>query len=164
MAATTPSRRRRQRFIDTGSGSDAATGDLGADTFIYKCGNGADTITDFRQVDGDRIDLTGVSSVHSFAELQAKITQSSPNTVINFGSGDTLVLTGVTAGSLVASNFLFAETLTAINGDGNNNTLTGTAANEFFQGLGGNDIINARRQRQAGRRHRQRHAERRRRQ
>ena len=94
--------------INSGAGNDTVTGGSGADTFVYRAGHGADTATDFRRTDGDKIDLAGVAGITSFAALQAKITQSSPNTVIDFGNGDTLTLTGVNATSLLASDFIIA--------------------------------------------------------
>ena len=94
--------------INSGAGNDTVTRGSGADTFVYRAGHGADTATDFRRTDGDKIDLAGVAGITSFAALQAKITQSSPNTVIDFGNGDTLTLTGVNATSLLASDFIIA--------------------------------------------------------
>ena len=96
------------------SGPNILIGQGGADTFVYVTGGGADVIADFDQsggsfnhAEGDRIDLTGVCNVHSFADLN--MTQDGANTVIHFGPGpsDTLTLTGVTATDLADSDFIF---------------------------------------------------------
>jgi Ca2+-binding RTX toxin-like protein len=87
------------------SGPNMLTGEGGADTFVYVTGGGADTVTDFSRAQGDKIDLTGVASVHSFADLV--ISQQGGNTFIDFGNGDSLTLTGVTATSLVNADFIF---------------------------------------------------------
>ena len=94
-------------LLDGGPGGDTLTGGGGADTFVYSTGSGADVLLDFHQSEGDKIDLRGVSNVHSFSELLTKITQGSPDTVINFGNGDTLTLSGVNGAALAPGDFLF---------------------------------------------------------
>src|SRR6185436_4931083 len=86
-------------------GGNRLTGQAGADTFVYVTGGGADFVIDFSHAQGDKIDLTGVGSVHSFADLT--ISQQGANSVINFGNGDTLTLNGVTAIGLVEGDFIF---------------------------------------------------------
>jgi len=86
-------------------GGNKLTGQAGADTFVYVTGGGADIVTDFSQPQGDKIDLTGVGSVHSFADLA--IIQQGANTFINFGNGDSLTLAGTTATDLGDSDFIF---------------------------------------------------------
>ena len=93
--------------IDGGGGSDFLTGGPGADTFVYATGYAADTITDFSHSDGDKIDLTGVTGVHTLADVQLHASGVS-NTLIDFGGGDTLTLQGVSSGSLAASDFVFS--------------------------------------------------------
>jgi Ca2+-binding RTX toxin-like protein len=44
-----------------GLGSDVQYGGAGADVFAYTAGDGNDRILDFSAVDGDKVDLTGVS-------------------------------------------------------------------------------------------------------
>src|SRR6185312_6975470 len=89
---------------------NSLTGQGGADTFVYVSGGSSDTSTDFDRssgtfshAEGDKIDLTGVANVHGFGDLHPVL--SNGNTVIDFGSGDSLTLTGVT--SVVASDFIF---------------------------------------------------------
>ncbi|HZO47511.1 MAG TPA: hypothetical protein VFB68_16560 [Xanthobacteraceae bacterium] len=92
-----------------GADSDLLTGGLNADTFVYANGYGADTITDFNRGQGDKINLAGVSGIFSLADVQAIASLSAgTNTFINFGGGNTLLLSGVTPDTLVASDFIFA--------------------------------------------------------
>src|SRR5439155_14078985 len=101
---------------------------LGADTFVYVTGGGADTITDFNHGEGDKIDLTGVGSVHTLSDIQAIATQNGADTFINFGGGNTLTLTNVTAGNLVAGDFVFSAP--PANAAPTNILLSGTAIGE----------------------------------
>ena len=92
--------------LDGSGGNDTLTGGSGADTFVYKDGHGQDTITDFSLAQGDKIDLTGVTGIKAFSDIQARTTQVGANTVITFGLGNTLTLNTITASSLTASAFL----------------------------------------------------------
>jgi Ca2+-binding RTX toxin-like protein len=58
------------------------------------------------------VDLTGMPSVHSLNDVLTHATQVGANTVINFGSGDTLTLINITEANLTASDFLFAPSPT----------------------------------------------------
>jgi VCBS repeat-containing protein len=86
------------------AGANVLTGQGGGDRFIIATGGGADTIADFSHAQGDKIDLTQVTSVHSMGDFNA--VQQGANTVINFGNGDSLTLSNVTASSLVESDFI----------------------------------------------------------
>ena len=98
--------------IDLGSGND--TLNLGAQsfgvTFVYADNDGADVVSGFNNLNGDKIDLTGVSGVHSLTDVQSIATQSGADTIITFGPGNTLTLTGILPASLVAGDFVFAGT------------------------------------------------------
>jgi Ca2+-binding RTX toxin-like protein len=84
-------------------GDDTMTGGAGNDTFLFASLSGRDTITDF--TDGkDVLDMTGVSTVQSMDQLT--ITDTAQGALIAFGS-DSIVLQGVAAGSLTASDFHF---------------------------------------------------------
>ena len=100
--------------LDGRAGNDTLTGGGDTDTFVYGSGYGADVVNDFNHGQGDKIDLhrdqPGCSK--SLADVQALATQSGPNTVINFGGGNTLTLNNVTLGTLVASDFVFAPSNT----------------------------------------------------
>ena len=121
--------------LDGRGGNDTLTGGTGADTFVYADGGGADTITDFNRSQGDTIDLTGVSGIFTFADVQSKATSSGGSTVLDFGGGNTLTLTGVT--SLQQSDFVFRH----INGTSGNDVLVGTSQADAIFGLAGNDRL-----------------------
>jgi hypothetical protein len=93
--------------IDGLGGDDLLIGLGGADTFVFASGYGHNTIEDFSPGDGDRIDLTGVIGVHGINDLQ--ITSSGADTTIDLGNGDSLTLANVSAASLVAGDFVFAN-------------------------------------------------------
>lgn len=122
--------------LDGRGGTDTLTGGNGADTFIYADGGGNDTVTDFNRAEGDTIDVSGVSVIATFADVQSRATVSGGNTVINFGGGNTLTLTGVT--SIQQSDFVFR---TVINGLSGADVLLGTSHSDAISGLEGNDII-----------------------
>ena len=105
-------------MLTGGGGNDTLTGGAGNDTFVYT--TGADTITDFSSV--DKIDLRSFTSLHGLSDVLALATQSGANTVINFGSGNTLTLQNVAKSSLVSSEFLLGNSTSAavthdLNGD-----------------------------------------------
>jgi Ca2+-binding RTX toxin-like protein len=85
-----------------GGGNDTLTGGTGNDTFIYDA-QGADTITDF-EAGSDVIRIT--SGYASFSQVLANSSVAGGDTVINFGGGNSLTLTGFN-GSLIESYFEF---------------------------------------------------------
>jgi len=75
----------------------------GSDTFVFKPGNNADTIRDFRQTDHDQIDV----SAYGFAGIgDLNITVGGGNTLIDFGGGNSVTLVGFTS-ALTGSDFVF---------------------------------------------------------
>jgi len=78
----------------------------GADTFVFAPGNGNDDIGDFRQSDGDRIDV----SAYGFTSLvDMMITFDGANTKIAFDASNSVTLFGFTdPAALTASDFIFA--------------------------------------------------------
>ena len=96
--------------------SDTLTGGTGADIFVYDRlgGNGGiDTVTDFKGhlSEGDRIDLRAQTGLTSFSQLTSITAQVGADTVITFNSDPNtkLVLQGVTAATLTASDFILAH-------------------------------------------------------
>lgn len=90
-----------------GSGDDTLKGGGGADTFAYSDGDaGHDTIKDFSEADGDRIDFTGMTGVGGFGDLVIT-TDENGHAVIAFGD-TSITLEGIDAESLDGSEFLFA--------------------------------------------------------
>jgi Ca2+-binding RTX toxin-like protein len=108
--------------LDGGEDDDTLTGGDGFDTFKFGDGWDNDTITDFT-VGQDRLDMTGVSGLTSFSQLQDHITDVSvPNTdpissllapTINAArieyAGNSIVLHGVRAADVTAESFVFAS-------------------------------------------------------
>jgi Ca2+-binding RTX toxin-like protein len=97
-----------------GLGNDQLYGGAGADTFVMSPDGSKDVIRDFQASAGDKLDLTALIGVTSFAELASKLSNNSAgHAVIDLGGGTNVTLTGVTAGSLTAASFVFAEAATA---------------------------------------------------
>jgi Ca2+-binding RTX toxin-like protein len=126
-----------------GLGNDTLTGGTGADIFVlapYDTSGVAqfDVITDFSIADGDRINL-GPNGAASFAALSRMVlrTDDSGDAYLASAWGDTmqhLTLTGVSADSLTASQFIFDTSGTVRN-------LTGTSGTDVLFGGLGNDTI-----------------------
>ena len=76
------------------------------EVFNFVGGTGHDVIADFSQAQGDLIRLSAADAV-DFAALLSKISMQGADAVITLGS-ETIVLSGVAANSLTASDFLFA--------------------------------------------------------
>jgi Ca2+-binding RTX toxin-like protein len=94
--------------VSGGDGLDILTGGAGADKFIFSAGHDTDTVTDFSVTETDElISLAGFVGIDDFTDLAAITSQSGADTIIDFGNGDVLTLTGVTASSLTASEFEF---------------------------------------------------------
>jgi Ca2+-binding RTX toxin-like protein len=84
------------------AGNDQLTGGAGADHFVFnQMGFGADTITDFNETQGDKIDLRGRDL--SYDELM--FGQSGTNAVITIGS-DTITVANTQAIDIDAGYFL----------------------------------------------------------
>ena len=89
-----------------GLGNDTFTGANTDATFIYAPGDGADTITNFGAGGTlGRIDLSWVSTVGSLANINAVTTDTAGGAKIDFGSGNSITLTGVVESSLTADDF-----------------------------------------------------------
>lgn len=100
----------------SGTGTDYMYGDAetissskvktGADTFVFLQNSGNDVIEDFRQADGDKIDVSAYG-FDDVAFFDTNIQAAGSDTLINFGGGNTLVLVGVSASQLTAADFVF---------------------------------------------------------
>jgi Ca2+-binding RTX toxin-like protein len=137
-------------YFEADGASDIAWGGAGSDTFVFMAGVfGTDTIKDFVAVGGadvkDKIDLSAFGGV-TFANLN--IVQVGDNVEITsagFGAGNKIVLEILNAGAVTADDFIFAggggSPGSTINGNSNNNNLTGTANDDTINGNGGNDTL-----------------------
>ncbi|MGE7417613.1 hypothetical protein ACQKLZ_25100, partial [Methylobacterium tarhaniae] len=91
------------------AGDDTLVGGSGSDIFAFGQGDGSDVVRDF-VVSGPEADVIGFNGgvLGSFAAVQAALTQVGSDTVIRYGTEDTVTLQGVQAASLGAANFTFA--------------------------------------------------------
>ncbi len=79
-----------------GSGNDLMTGSGGSDTFAFADGFGNDTITDFSGNNPEKIDLSGVSGITSFADLVTNHLEDHGTFVVIVDGTDSIRLNGVT--------------------------------------------------------------------
>ena len=86
-------------------GNDILTGGTGADLFNFSGGAGHDVVTDFSRAEGDHIRISP-SDAANFSALSSHITSQGADTLITLGA-QTVVLVGVSAGSLTAADFMF---------------------------------------------------------
>jgi predicted extracellular nuclease len=90
--------------LSGGRGVDFLTGGAGRDRFELRFGDGRDTVTDY--IDGeDVLYFAQLPGVRSFANLA--IVQVGANTEVRAGGGEALILIGVTASSITASDVVF---------------------------------------------------------
>jgi Ca2+-binding RTX toxin-like protein len=85
--------------VSGGPGVDNVSGDAGTDTYVFREGDGRDSILNFSRGQ-DRIELNvsiGTNHIDNFAELQAlaHVTRASGGTQIVFDGGDTLLVQGM---------------------------------------------------------------------
>ena len=92
-----------------GGGNDVMTGGQGSDSFVIEASSGNDTITDFSK-NHDLI-VFDVAGVDDFGDLT--LTQVGNDTLITWGSGDSLLLQGVKPKQIDASSFDFGASTTA---------------------------------------------------
>ena len=94
--------------IDGLAGADSLSGGAGDDTFVYnETVDGADTIDGFQAGAGsdDVIELIGVT-LATAADAIALAAPSGGDTIIDFGSGNSITLIGVSPGDLHADDFV----------------------------------------------------------
>lgn len=92
-----------------GHGNDVLTGSQNSDRFVIEANSGNDRITDF--ANQDTIVFTASSGVDSFGDLS--LTQVGRDTLVSWGTSDTLLLEGVRARGLNASDFDFGDAAAA---------------------------------------------------
>ena len=138
------------------SSDDTVTGGTGADTFVIGEGGGHDTITDFKVIEGDIIDLRSFNEEITWEQLQAAMRQVDDDpatkdvdetaTVIDLGAwgGGTITLQGVIASTLTADSFNLSDGTGGeyyYGGDGVD-SLDGGRGHDVMFGLEGGDTLN----------------------
>ncbi|KAA9384056.1 hypothetical protein [Neorhizobium galegae] len=78
-----------------------------AHTFIFSVDSDQDTITDF-VAETDKAQLEDLIGFDDFADVQAVMTMSGTNTIVDFGNGDVLQFINVASSSLTAVDVIFA--------------------------------------------------------
>jgi Ca2+-binding RTX toxin-like protein len=95
--------------LDGGKGDDMLSGGALSDRFVFKTGYGHDTISDFdaKTADHDRLELSGVMGIDSFAGIKTHMAQLGSAVVIDAGHGDSVTLEHVKLKTLDAGDFIF---------------------------------------------------------
>lgn len=91
--------------IHGNTGDDSLAGGGGADLFNFSGGAGRNVVSDFSHAEGDHIRISTTDAA-DFTALSAHMTTQGADTVIALGP-QTIVLVGISAGSLVAADFVF---------------------------------------------------------
>lgn len=93
------------------AGVDDMFKSVGGDTFTFTAGFGHDTVTGFQAGGGSSHDLLILdqSYVHDFADLQAHMSASGKDSLLDFGGGDTILLKNVLPGALTPENVQFLD-------------------------------------------------------
>lgn len=99
-----------------GAGSDRLTGGFGDDTFVYRDGDGRDTITDFSNgnprwwsfATGSDTLLLDISGVDTVSDLLAQGSEHNGNTVFDFGNNDVLTLQNMRLAQIHDADIQFA--------------------------------------------------------
>ena len=95
--------------LEGGGASSNLIGGAGADTFVYRSGDGQVTVADFTASQGDVIDLRAFGTFTSLADVLADAAQSGANTVIQFSGGGSLILDNVAMSALSGADFLLGS-------------------------------------------------------
>lgn len=92
-----------------GRQKDALTGGRGSDVFVFRTGDGKDTVTDFDARDNDEeIDLSAVKSIRSFNDLSKNhMSQAGDDVVIDDNNGLEITLRDTSLSDLQRGDFIF---------------------------------------------------------
>ena len=89
-----------------GQGDDVMTGNQNNDQFVIEANSGDDRITDFSH--SDKIVFDPSSGVDAFADLTI-VASGSHDSLISWGTGDSLLVEGMKPNQLGASDFIFGS-------------------------------------------------------
>ncbi len=90
--------------ITGGRGNDRIWGGAGVDTFIFTAGDDADQIKDFEN-GVDKLDLTSFGFA-TFSDVLALATGYAASLSLDFGGGDTILISGLTSATFDATDVL----------------------------------------------------------
>ncbi|MEW2911968.1 M10 family metallopeptidase C-terminal domain-containing protein [Leisingera sp. JC11] len=91
-----------------GAGNDVMTGGNSHDVFIFTDGHGHDRIRDFStSLYSERIDLSGVSAVNNFSDVEDQAVQTRQGVRITTDDDSSILLLNVELNSLGADDFIF---------------------------------------------------------
>jgi Ca2+-binding RTX toxin-like protein len=93
-------------FLAGGRGNDQLSGGNGADTFLFRQGDGSDSILDYSGSQGDRIQID-MSGIDNFDDLLAIAQQQDGGVLFAFTNGDELFLSGTQLAALDRNSFTF---------------------------------------------------------
>ncbi len=93
-------------FLSGGTGNDLLSGGNGADTFLFRQGDGSDSILDYRANQGDRIQID-MNGINNFDDLLATAQQQNGGVLFAFANGDELFLSGTQLAALDRNSFTF---------------------------------------------------------
>ncbi|MCP5199567.1 MAG: hypothetical protein H6977_06120 [Gammaproteobacteria bacterium] len=81
-------------FLEGRAGDDILVGGSGSDRYLFADGHGHDSIADFRHdlFEQDRIDLSRISDVDSFADVEVAATRTGDDTLLSFGTSSVLLV------------------------------------------------------------------------
>jgi Ca2+-binding RTX toxin-like protein len=96
-----------------GRGDDVMTGNQHSDRFVIEASSGDDRITDF--ANADTIVFAASSGIDDFADLT--LTASGHNTIISWGTTDSILVDGVRPHQLSASDFDFEAAALTVEAD-----------------------------------------------
>ena len=119
-------------LLQGGLGSDRLTGGEGSDLLTFRVGDGVDEVTDFDAA-SDQLLL----QVDDPADISVSVVNG--DTVITYGDGDSIQLTGVSAPNLVGDGAVIVEWF----GTDGAETKSGSAGRDLLNGLDGNDSLSA---------------------
>lgn len=94
--------------IEGGAGNDDLKGNQHNDVFIFADGHGNDTVGDFNVRSlSEFIDLSGVTALSDFTDVQAAATDTVNGLLIDTGGGDSILLSNISLSMLGADDFIF---------------------------------------------------------
>ncbi|WP_137703373.1 lipase family protein [Marimonas lutisalis] len=91
-----------------GDDNDTIQGNQGDDVFVFADGHGVDIVLDFEATnDNEKLDFSGLSTMNSFADVEAAATQQGNDVLIITGGSSSILLQGVSLSDLGAVDFIF---------------------------------------------------------